>query len=263
MRRPLTLARRHSAIGPRHAGKIPLTRRSSLIITTSVIDPSTRPPAERFNAIMLDVSAALAAQFKEGRLVGALLGRTCGRLRRAGAQVLALAAAFAAGTLRWHPRPERPYRPRPKAPPEGQQAPRPSPVPERPKLPTAFGWLIRRARVAFGRSQMDHLLAQPDMQDLIAAVPPIAHHLRPVCRMLGVKPPPGLFPPRRKPRRPPRPTPPPDPPAPSPAAAAKTPRSPPYLGPELRPIPGIYEPPPPHLRARWFFPPKRSRSKPA
>ena len=211
---------------------------------------------------MQGVSAALAAQFKEGRLVGALLGRTCGRLRRAGATVLALAAAYAAGTLRLRPSRERPYRPRTKAPPEAQEAPRAPPAPEKPKLPTGFGWLLRRGRVGFGRSQMEYLLGQPDMQDLIAAVPPIAHHLRPICRMLGVNPPPGLFPPRRKPRRPPRETPPREPPAPPPAAA-KAPRSPRYLGPELRPIPGIYEPPPPHLRARWYFPRTRSRSKPA
>ena len=211
---------------------------------------------------MHGVSAALAAQFKEGRLVGALLGRTCGRLRRAGATVLALAAAYAAGTLRWRPSKERPYRPRPKAPPEAQEAPKAPPAPEKPKLPTGFGWLLRRGRVGFGRSQMEYLLGQPDMQDLIAAVPPIAHHLRPICRMLGVTPPPGLFPPRRKPRRPPRETPPAKPA--SPPKAAKTARPPsPYRGPELRPIPGVYEPPPPHLRARWYFPRTRSRLKPA
>jgi hypothetical protein len=68
---------------------------------------------------------------------------------------------------------------------------------------------------------MAHLLAQPDMQELIAAVPPIAHHLRPICRMLGVKPPPGLFPPRRKSRRKPRET-----PAPPKPAAPPVPRKP-------------------------------------
>jgi hypothetical protein len=172
-----------------------------------VIDPTTLPPAERFDGIMRGVAEALAAQHKEGRLVGRLLGRTWSRLRSAGAKVLALAAAYAAGTLRLRPYRERPYRPRPKAPPEAQDAatppPKPAPVPllAEPKLPTGFGWLLKRARVAFGRSQMQHLLAQPDMQALIAAVPPIVRHLRPVCRMLGVRVPPGLFPPRRKSRR--------------------------------------------------------------
>ena len=74
---------------------------------------------------MQDVSAALAAQVKEGRLVGALRRRTCGRLRRPGAKVLALAA----GTLRWRPSKERPYRPRPKAPREA--APTPAAAPAR------------------------------------------------------------------------------------------------------------------------------------
>ena len=101
------------------------------------------------------------------------------------------------------------------------------------------------------------LLADPEMQDMIAVIPQAAHHLRPICRMLGVKPPPGLFPERRRPRRP---TPPPKPPAP-PKARKPSPLA--YLGPELRPIPGLYEPPPPRLRARWFFPPRRARFKPA
>ena len=117
--------------------------------------------------------------------------------------------------------------------------------------------------MAFGRSQMDHLLAQPDMRELIAAVPPIAHHLRPVCRMLGVKPPPGLFPPRRSPRRPPREAPPPDPPAPPQATAADPPPPPRYLGPVPQPLIGLYVTPPKRLEKRWHPPRTRSRFKPA
>ena len=225
-------------------------------------DPSTLNPAERFDGIMQAIGAAIAAQHKEGRLFGPLLILTWRRLRRAGVKVLALAAAYTAGRLPWRPRPPRPYRPRPQAPAEAAppQSAAP-PAPEKLKLPTGFGWLLGRARVGFGRSHLTLLLADPDMQDLIAVIPQMAHHLRPICRMLGVKPPPGLFPPRRSPRRPPRQTPP-DPPAPKDAAAAPPP-SPRYLGPELRPIPGVYEPPPPHLRARWYFPRTRSRLKPA
>jgi hypothetical protein len=63
--------------------------------------------------------------------------------------------------------------------------------------------------VAGGRSQLTCLLDQPDMGALIKAAPLVAHHLRPICRMLGVKPPPGLFPPApfppRRPKPPPRP----------------------------------------------------------
>jgi hypothetical protein len=84
-----------------------------------------------------------------------------------------------------------------------------------------------------------------------------------VCRMLGVKPPPGLFPARRRPRRPPRETPPPAPAASKPPAAAKPRVRSDYELPALKPIPGVYEPPPPHLRTRWLARPRRPRSKPA
>ena len=221
-----------------------------------MIVSSTPNPAERFDRIMQDVCAAIAAQHKEGRLFGPLLILTWRRLRQAGVKVLALAASYAAGRLPWRPRPLRPYRPRPQAAEETAPAATQQ-TPEKLKLPTGFGWLLGRARVGFGREHLMRLLADPEMQDMIAVIPQAAHHLRPVCRMLGVKPPPGLFPERRRPRRP---TPPAKPPAPPKAAKAARP-PPPYLGPELRPIPGLYEPPPPHLRARWFFPPRRARLK--
>ena len=207
---------------------------------------------------MQAVCEAIAAQHKEGRLFGPLLILTWRRLRQAGVKVLALAASYAAGRLPWRPRPLRPYRPRPQA---AEEAPAQSAAPQAPeklKLPTGFGWLLGRARVGFGREHLMRLLADPEMQDMIAVIPQVAHHLRPICRMLGVKPPPGLFPGRRRPRRPPRETPAPNP---APPPKARKPSPPPYLGPELRPIPGLYEPPPPHLRARWFFPPRRARLK--
>ena len=212
-----------------------------------MITPPTLPPAERFDRLVQGVAAAVAAQHKEGRLFGTLLLLTWSRLRRAGVRVLALAAAYAAGTFRSRPSRERPYRPRPKAPPEAAPAATPAAA-EKPKLPSGFGWLLGRARVAFGRWQMADLLAQPDMQELIAAVPPIAHHLRPVCRMLGVKPPPGLFPPRRKPRRPPRETPAPEPPARPRLAATKAP-------------PPKPQPPPPPGTPLFARPPQRFRRR--
>jgi hypothetical protein len=64
-----------------------------------VIIPTHLNPAERFDRIMQDVCAAIAAQHKEGRLFGPLLLLTWRRLRQAGVKVLALAAAYAAGRL--------------------------------------------------------------------------------------------------------------------------------------------------------------------
>ena len=76
----------------------------------------------------------------------------------------------------------------------------------------------------------------------------------------------GSLPWRPRPLRPYRPRPKAPEAAPTQAAAppaAKRRSRSGYEPPELRPIPGLYEPPPPHLRARWFFPPRRARFKPA
>ena len=85
-----------------------------------------------------------------------------------------------------------------------------SPRPERPKpeteMPAGFAWLIRLGgyhAAGFG-CQLQHLLSDPEMVALIAAAPrQMGRVLRPLCWMLGIKPPPGLFPKRaRKPRAP-------------------------------------------------------------
>jgi hypothetical protein len=69
-------------------------------------------------------------------------------------------------------------------------------------------------------SQLRHLLADPEMAALIEAAPQMGRLLRPLCRSLGVRLPPGLLPPPRapKPRKPRSPQPP--RPAPADGAAA-------------------------------------------
>jgi hypothetical protein len=229
-----------------------------------------RTPAERFAGILDLLHRALAAQGVRGRLVGPLLLAVCARLRRAVAHVTRLAAQVAAGTL---PKPRAPYSRRPRAP----RSPTP-PDPAKPPIPAGFAWLLRlmdeaaRHWVAGARAQLQHLLSDPDMVALIEAAPQMGRSLRPVCRMLGLRPPPPLARPRRPRARPdtvpPEPAPddaaPTDPTAPPGTPPPKARRKPPaYWGPELKPIPGIYIPPPPHLRARWYVPRTRARPKPA
>ena len=57
------------------------------------------------------------------------------------------------------------------------------------RLPTRRGWLVRELgwEAAGYGSQLAHLLAEPDMQALIAAMPGVGRVLRPLCRMLGMK----------------------------------------------------------------------------
>ena len=192
----------------------------SCVLTGIVSDPFTIPPAERFGVILRDLREALAAQGVRGALTGWLLILTVGRLNRAAQRVMAIAARLAAGTLR-PPRPPLPHPPLPHPPSRppmpmpvpvpAPPAPPAAPAPPRPRLPQRFGWLLRRllpqetarCRVANHRSQLAHLLAQPDMVALIEAAPAIGRQIRPVCRMLGLTPPPPLrLPPRPRPPRP-------------------------------------------------------------
>ncbi len=176
-----------------------------------------RPPAERFATLTEGVAKALAAEAWRLGLVAPWLALVWCKLRSTGARILRIAAALEAGTLRLSP-----PRKLPPLPPRTEDtAPRPDHAkPRRKEIPQGFGWLLRRVTaLSFGRSQLEYLLAEPDMAELIQAAPPIAHHLRPICRMLGVKPPPGLFPPRRTPRRQPKPPAPPKPEAATKAAA--------------------------------------------
>ncbi len=136
------------------------------------------------------------------------------RLRRTAERFARLAAKVHAGTL---PPPRRRLRsPRPA---------RPQPL----RLPRGVAWLLRRLpQAASAASQLQHLLADPAMADLLAAAPQAGRLLRPLCQMLGVRPPPArsLSSGRQQagPAAPPPPVPPggPVPPRlPSPAAAAR------------------------------------------
>jgi hypothetical protein len=115
-----------------------------------------------------------------------------GWLRRVSARFSALAARAAAGPVRL-----RPLRPR------LHRDLRASPPHVRPRLPRGFGWLGRAVPRAwpFG-GQLAAFLAEPEVVALLAAAPQAARHLRPLCRMLGVRPHPALPPPRRAPPAP-------------------------------------------------------------
>jgi len=55
-------------------------------------------------------------------------------------------------------------------------------------LPGARGWLLRELgwEIAVYRSQLEDLLAEPDMRAALVAMPGAGRVLRPLCRMLGV-----------------------------------------------------------------------------
>ena len=189
------------------------------------MDPADpRTPAERFAGILAWLNRALAAAAAKNRLMAPLILLLWPRLNRLAARFASLAARVAAGT----------------AAPRRRTSPRPASArPRKPyaRLPRRFGWLLRleREAAAAAGSQLQHLLTDPEMADILAAAPQAGRLLRPLCRMLGVRPPVVLAPPprpagppvaarRRAAGRPFPATPPPDSPHAPPRAGPRPPR---------------------------------------
>ena len=166
------------------------------------VPPAPRTPAERLVGILDSLCRAVAHHGLLRRLAGPLLVLICGRLQRTATRVARLAARQG--------KPSRPRKPR-----------KPAARPSRPKpplvLPRGKLWLVRLIpETAFGGSQLQHLLSQPDMAAFIAETPQMGRLLRPLCRMVGAALPPGIAKP------PPRQAAPAAPDADAEAAAGKT-----------------------------------------
>ncbi len=184
------------------------------------MSPTAPPaPAERFARLIEGLCRAIAARGVAGRLAVPLIVLLWARLRRTAARVAMLAARLRAGTL-----------------PAGcarRRSGRSGPPPRR--LPRGFAWLVRLVpEAACSASQLQHLLGEPEMAALIAAAPQMRRMLRPLCRMLGVHPPPGLLAPPQARRAPPS----------RPAAAGGAPPAGPRRPPRLRMRGGVPGPAP-------------------
>ncbi len=191
-----------------------------------MLAPAPPAPADRFALLIAGLCRAVAARSAGRALAGPLIVLIWGRLRRMAARFGRLAARLRAGKLSACPTSRRP----------AASGPQPAP------LPRGFAWLIRLVpEAAAGAAQLQHLLDDPAMAALIAAAPQAGRILRPLCRMLGVPPPPGL--------RPAPPAPPAAPPslvAPCEVPPAATPAAPP----PRRRLPARPPAPFPRLRAR-------------
>ncbi len=165
--------------------------------------------AHRFSLVIDGLCRVTAARIATDRSAGPLLILIVGRLRRLAARFAALAARAQAGPL----------------PPPRRRAARPGPPRnnrQRP-LPESFAWLIRLVPETAGYGGQVHaLLSDPEMAALLEAVPQAGRILRPLCRMMAVRPDaPMLRPPPKRARTAAPPGPEPartDPPGPEPAA---------------------------------------------
>jgi len=195
------------------------------VSATSPPTPAQPAVADRFARLIEGLCRAIAARSALSRLAAPLLILVWRRLRRTAARFAALTARIRAGRL---PRPTAGRRRPAGRPPDAARPPRPPPQ----RLPARSAWLIRLVpEAACSASQLRHLLDDPEMAALIAATPQMGRLLRPLCRMLGVDPPPGLRPPGRRappaaaPAAPSRPAAPkPAPPARSPPTRSRRPR---------------------------------------
>ncbi|MCC6719563.1 MAG: hypothetical protein IT555_16905 [Acetobacteraceae bacterium] len=153
-------------------------------------------------AILTDLRAAIGAHLGRDRTHQALLTEAWARIGRMSRRLQTLYSRWQAGTL---PR-LRPSRAGQSV--TGQSRTDP---PARAYFPRGHAWLASHAdhHVRGHASQLAHLLARPDAEAFLAAVPRAGRILRPLCRMLGIAvPAPIALPPRpRKPRPRPRPAP--------------------------------------------------------
>lgn len=134
-------------------------------------------PATQFAAGIPPLLALIARHGLARRLRSALIVLVWSRVSRVAAEVAALSARLADGSLRRHPARRRP-RPAPR---RGHKA----------ALPRRRGWLIALIpETAACGAPLQALLAAPEMPRLLAAAPQLRRSLRPLCHMLAVPLPP-------------------------------------------------------------------------
>jgi hypothetical protein len=134
-----------------------------------------------FSLILAGLRAAIAPVAARDRARTTLLVLLWGRLARMATRFERLFARWRAGNLP-KPRPSR--------------AGQPTTWRPHPHLRANPAWLVAMVReTAPMASQLQHLLAHPDIADFLAAAPQAGRILRPLCHMLAVPPPPQTRPP--------------------------------------------------------------------
>lgn len=134
---------------------------------------------DRFSLSIDGLCKAVAARIAFG-LEGALILLIWTRIKRTETRVLALIAAIRAGRVRggWV---------------IGARAAcsrgDAGVLPSRPRLPRRFAWLCGLVpyEAAGFAGQLRHVLAEPEMVELLSATPRMGQLLRPLCHMLGIE----------------------------------------------------------------------------
>jgi len=137
--------------------------------------------ADRFALSLEGLCRAVAARIKGGAMQAAMILLVWTRIRRAQGKIQWLLMEFQAGRLRANTE----VRVRMASPSPVLRLPK-SP---RVKLPRRFAWLLPMVpcEAANFSSQLRGVLAEPEMQGLLAASAQARRVLAPVCRMLGIE----------------------------------------------------------------------------
>lgn len=151
--------------------------------------------ARRFTLIMASIVALIARAFLRNPLLLPLIVPLYNRLNRAARRFTTLMARVAANKF-----------PTPRTPTGEKRAGTRKP---KPPIPTTHAWLIRAIpyEAASFASQLAHLLAEPGVAELLAAVPTVQRILNPIRHALALTPKPP-WPKRKRPpaaKRPPAP----------------------------------------------------------
>jgi hypothetical protein len=149
---------------------------------------------DRLALIIEGLCQALAARGAKDRLAPPLILLAWTRLRRLSARFCQAGGCGRAGRLAApaaHRRADPPAALPPLAP---ERWPTPPGVPHVPdRLPCGFSWLIRLAPEAeVHGSRVQHWLDDPKLTALLKEAPQAGRILRPLCRMLGIRPGPAL-----------------------------------------------------------------------
>jgi hypothetical protein len=175
------------------------------VLCLFVSDTAPLTPPERFNrlieALFDDIRTRATHPWGRLALVELVLIKLIWRrLRRMNRRFADIVAAFRAGTLAHVDS-------------EPRRVSRPSGSPRGSAPWRRFGWVIYAVSyfVWSRHYELEELLEDPEMALLVAGAPQLGRELRPLCRMLAVKPPEWLRPKRRVPRHVPEPPPPPAP----------------------------------------------------
>ncbi len=165
----------------------------SVIAIPAVTGPAVSSLSERMGLIIAGLCQAVAVRGARNRAMQPAAILIWTRLRRMVARFDALVARARAGSQAGAPVRADPPAAAPHPPAAGAIRPGAAAVRSPHRLPGGFAWLIRLVpEAAVYGSQVQHFLGDPELAALLAVEPKLGRLLRPLCRMLAIRPGPDL-----------------------------------------------------------------------